>query len=174
MWYNVAQLLKEPTGATRSYQLNEEFTGPHRIADLAGGPVNMLRTHQGVLVYATLDVRSTLSCSRCLSDFALPAVVDIEEEFLPTIDVNTGRKPNLQDEDVDGERIGEDHILDLSEVVRQSILTEVPMKPLCRSDCQGLCQSCGTDLNQGRCNCGVELNDPRWGALASLLTQGNT
>ena len=63
MQFNVAQLLKEPIGSTRNYQLDEKFTGPHRYAEAASGLVHMLRTHQGILVRATVDVTSILMCS---------------------------------------------------------------------------------------------------------------
>ena len=92
MRYNVAQLLKEPTGSTRSYQLWEEFTDAGRIVDSARGTVDMLRTHQGVLVNATLEIRDTITCGRCLGETGLDSDLSIEEEFLPILDLDTGRR----------------------------------------------------------------------------------
>jgi uncharacterized protein len=44
----------------------------------------------------------------------------------------------------------------------------VPMKPLCREDCRGLCPTCGEDLNVTACGCAAEAADPRWEALRLL------
>ena len=61
------------------------------------------------------------------------------------------------------------HDLDMQDVIRQYVLTEVPIKPLCFKECQGLCPECGTDLNEEKCKCEVGSVDPRWGFLADLL-----
>ena len=66
-------------------------------------------------------------------------------------------------------RIDDTHVLDLHEVLRQYVIADGPMKPLCRPDCPGLCQHCGINLNQGRCECGAGQRDERWTALAALL-----
>jgi len=169
MQYNVAQLLKEPTGSTRSYRLDETFTGAERMVDWIKGPVHLLRTHQGILVTATLIVQTTQACSRCLKEYTSPSTITVEEEFSPTIDINTGRSlpPPANAEEV--LRIDSIHVLDLTETLRQYVLADAPMKPLCRDDCRGLCQLCGANLNQGICNCVIAQPDPRWGTLSSLF-----
>jgi uncharacterized protein len=68
--------------------------------------------------------------------------------------------------------IDEHHLLDLSEAIRQNALLAVPMKPLCREDCSGLCQQCGKDLNKGQCDCNKSEIDPRWAKLADLASTG--
>ena len=65
--------------------------------------------------------------------------------------------------------IDEHHILDLTEAVRQYALLALPMKPLCRQDCAGLCPTCGHNLNQGGCGCPPQGPDPRWSGLNKLL-----
>jgi len=169
MQYNVAQLLKEPTGSTRSYEVDETFTGAERVVDRAQGPVLLLRTHQGILVTATLNIQMTLACSRCLREYTRPSTIAVEEELFPTVDINTGRKLPLPADADDALQIDVNYVLDLSEAVRQNVIADAPMKPLCRGDCRGLCQVCGTNLNQGECDCATTQPDPRWGGLASLL-----
>ena len=61
-------------------------------------------------------------------------------------------------------------MLDLSDVLRQYLLTSEPLKMLCRDDCQGLCPECGADLNMEKCNCTSTPVDPRWGTLTDLLS----
>ena len=168
MQYNVAQLLTEPIGSTRDYSLDETFSGRERLADHAAGRVRFLRTHQGVLATAELDVVALLTCGRCLSEHPLNIQLSIEEEFYPLVDIVTGR-PVSAPQGSEGCRIDDAHTLALSEVLRQYIITNSPMKPLCRPDCSGLCQSCGADLNRQECRCGQDARDPRWGKLAGLL-----
>ena len=169
MQYNVAQLLKEPTGATRSYQVEQRITGVPEIIDRVCGQLDMLRTHQGILVNAKLDIESTHICSRCLGEFTRPSTLFIEEECIPTTDLHTGRKPSPPAEEEDELRIDDTHLLDLHEVLRQYVIADGPMKPLCRPDCTGLCQHCGINLNQAGCDCDAGQRDQRWAALAALL-----
>ena len=169
MQYNVAQLLKEPIGSTRSYQVEETLTGTLRITDRVAGPVRIVRTHQGVLVNAELDVETVLCCSRCLGEFARPSTLHIEEEYFSMADVQTGMKLDLLPDDKEVSLIDADHVLDLNEMMRQYAISDLPMKPLCRTDCKGLCRVCGANLNQVHCGCATGQIDPRWGALAGLL-----
>ncbi len=168
MRYNVAQLLKEPIGSARSYQLDEKFTGPQRCADWARGPVNMIRVHHGILVRATVEVRSNLICGRCLGEFPSASQLMVEEEFFPTVDPQSGRKMPRPEEVA---LIDSNHILDLTAVIDEYVITNLPMKPLCQLDCKGLCQVCGLDQNLESCNCASQTVDPRWRALAGLAQE---
>ena len=168
MRYNVAQLLKEPIGSARSYQLDEKFTGPQRCADWARGPVNMIRVHHGILVRATVEVRSNLICGRCLGEFPSASQLMVEEEFFPTVDPQSGRKMARPEEVA---LIDSNHILDLTAVIDEYVITNLPMKPLCQFDCKGLCQVCGLDQNLESCNCASQTVDPRWRALAGLAQE---
>ena len=169
MQYNVAQLLKEPTGSSRSYQVEENYSEPLRVTDWVVGTVNVVRTHQGVLTKANLNVQITVTCSRCLKEFSRPSTLHIEEEFFPTVDLHSGRKLPPLPEDEKELGIDSDHVLDLTEMTRQYAIADMPMKPLCQAECLGLCVVCGNDLNRQQCDCDKTARDPRWGALAGLL-----
>lgn len=173
MQYNVAQLLLEPTGATRSYsvqQAHEGSSGTSQGAQSAQGTVHMLRTHQGILVHAMLDVETSLNCGRCLSDYRRASFIDIEEEFIPSVDLHTGRNLAAGFDDGADFHIDGDHVLDLTDAVRQYAIADEPMKPLCHQDCSGLCHSCGANLNRTHCRCQRGAIDPRWTVLAELGT----
>jgi uncharacterized protein len=60
-----------------------------------------------------------------------------------------------------------DEAIDLGPLVHEAILGELPMAPLCRDDCQGLCASCGVNRNEEQCSCVAPL-DPRWASLDVL------
>ena len=174
MYYNVAQLLKEPTGATRIYPVDE----PVSIDDgsttvFAKGQVSLLRFAEGIWVSAGLDVGLPATCSRCLKGFKHSMRITIEEEYLPTADISTGEPLGFGGDDEDSLTIDQRHLLDLTEVLRQYTLANQPLKPLCREDCPGLCPNCGTDLGETPCSCGEGAVDPRWAPILKLAGRGN-
>ena len=148
---NVAQHLKAPIGTTRNDEIDEMVD----IADSGlpiQGEVELTRTNRGILVKGTLHTELEVTCSRCLSSFGYPITLNIEEECFPTTDVVRGTSLTLPD-DPGCFTIDENHILNLTEAISQYALLAVPMKPLCREDCVGLCTNCGHELNQGACGC---------------------
>ncbi|MCS6843412.1 MAG: DUF177 domain-containing protein [Caldilineales bacterium] len=169
--FNVAQLLKEPIGATRAYDILAPIQ--HLLPELIAaepliGHVQLMRTDRGILVQGELAGHVVVPCSRCLADVRVPVILHIEEQFQPTVDVVRGVFLEVDEED-EALLIDEHHILDLHEVLRQEVLLEIPMQPLCRPDCAGLCPSCGEDLNLGACQCATAEVDPRWADLGALL-----
>lgn len=175
--FNVAQLLKEPIGATRDYDVVAPMRDlvPEEVTDATPlrGHVHLLRTDRGILVEGQLRGNVVVPCSRCLADVTAPVTVQVEDIFQPTVDVVRGTFIQV-DEDDTALLINEQHILDLSEVLRQSLLLAVPMQPLCRPDCAGLCPTCGQDLNEGACECDSAGTDLRWADLGSLLADVNS
>ncbi|MFQ5996711.1 MAG: DUF177 domain-containing protein [Dehalococcoidales bacterium] len=169
MQINVSQLLKEPIGSSRNYEINEvvAVTGDDGGRKVQG-EIRLLRTHRGILVQGELHTEVELACGRCLSLFQSPIMINFEEEYLPTIDIASG-VPLPSSEEAGSFVIDEHHVIDLTEAIRQYTLLAIPMKPLCREDCAGICQECGHNLNQGPCGCSSEAIDPRWSKLNKLL-----
>jgi uncharacterized protein len=170
-FFNVAQLLKEPIGATRDYAVVAPIHDlvPELIdAEPLVGHAHLLRTDRGILVQAELSGRVVVPCSRCLTDVSAPIDIIVEEQFQPTVDVVRGTFLEVDEEDA-ALLIDEHHILDLHEVLRQEVLLAAPMQPLCKPDCAGLCPTCGQDLNAGPCSCAQGDVDARWADLGSLL-----
>lgn len=168
MQFNVSTLLKESVGATRQYEVDEPIViddQGHR--ERVTGSATFLRTNAGVLVTAHLQGNSREKCSRCLRELDYHLSIDVEEEFLQTVDATTGA-PLPQLDEPNAFRIDDHHTVDLGEAVRQYWATVLPMQPLCRPDCLGLCPRCGRDLNEGPCGCPSEEADERWAALADL------
>ena len=166
--YNVSTLLREPIGSTREYDIEDVVLvddGAPRQERVAG-TATFLRTKHGVLVTSHLEGIEHDVCSRCLVDVAVPMRLDIAEEFFPAADLRTGA-PLPAPEDPEAFRIDAEHTLDLEEAIRQCWAGAVPMQPLCRPDCRGLCPRCGQDLNLGPCSCRPE-GDERWSSLRQL------
>ena len=165
---NVSQLLKSGLGATRNYHIDDDvdITGegkPSRVE----GEVKLTRTDLGVLVTGTLRTDVEVPCSRCLTEFRLPLTLKIEEEYFPTIDVNSGVAVEVPEEP-GCFTIDEHHILDLTEAVRQYALTAIPIQTLCKAECAGLCPVCGQNLNEKQCGHQHKEADQRWAKLLEL------
>ena len=99
----------------------------------------------------------------------MDVVIELKEEYLPTVDIGTGATYPIAD-DVDRSLlIDEHHILDLTEVVRQYLVISQTTCEPCQPDCAGLCPECGQNLNLGECSCPRGVLDPRLEALKELL-----
>lgn len=176
MQYNVAQLLRAPTGTKRQHDVDEPAEEVQALLDGDGvsahgsleGAVTLIRTIDGILVTGALETTVELTCDRCLEPLEESVTVELEESFRPTIDIHSGAAlPPVKGEET-ATLVDEHHVLDLSEVVRQLILLATPMHPVCRPDCAGLCPRCGKNLNEGQCDCEIETVDPRWSKLQGL------
>lgn len=168
MRINVAQQLKSPIGSKWAYEVRElvDITGSDSQVE---GKTTLVRTDRGILAEAKLHTEVKLTCSRCLTLFDCSLMLNIEEEYLPTTDVVSGVSLTVPDE-AGSFIIDEHHILDLTEAIRQYALLAIPMKPLCRRDCVGLCSTCGHNLNQGPCHCLSQQTDSRWAKLKELAS----
>lgn len=168
MLINVSTLLQEPVGHARHYQVNREPVAvpEAEFAQEITGSLRLIRSARGVLITAALDLApATVQCGRCLELFETPVAVDFDEEYVFEHDPLTGRRVEV---DIDEFRIDAHGHLDLSEAVRQYEESVLPLRPLCRPDCRGLCPRCGRNLNTGPCDCAAADSDDRWSALARL------
>jgi uncharacterized protein len=166
MKFNVSSLLKEPTGAVREFQIDEDVRIEGEPVRLRG-TVRFDRTPEGVLVRAQLSGEAPAECSRCLKPLVSPVYVSFGEQYLPTIDIVTGARVEPAEGEEDAYRIDQRHMLDLSEPIAQYWSMALPMAPVCSEDCAGLCQECGADRTTGH-SCGGEPVDARWSKLRNL------
>lgn len=172
MLFNVAQLMKASVGTALEADFHEEHVQLDDDLKVIGpidGHVRMRRINlnNGLLVDGRVDLTLRLTCMRCLNEFEQPMHVPFMERFQPTIDVFTGvALPPIEEDDVFA--IDDHHQVDLTEAIRQRVLLELPMVPICREDCAGLCPQCGRDLNLGPCDCQPE-EDARFSILKDLL-----
>ncbi len=114
-----------------------------------------------------VKTRLRLACSRCLESFDVPVNVSVDLMYLPHR-VNTGDgETEISDEDL-STAFYRDEQIDLGLMVREQFQLSLPMKPLCRDTCRGLCPVCGINLNSERCSCDTSWRDPRLEALAAL------
>jgi uncharacterized protein len=118
------------------------------------------------------DVKTVLElpCSRCLEPFRLGVDAHFDLRYQPHA-ANSGEGEREIEEDDLSTAFYENDEIDLGHLMREQFYLALPMKPLCREDCRGLCSSCGTNLNRGTCDCKREWDDPRLAALRELKTQ---
>ena len=169
MLFNVAGLIQEGIGATRRYRVEDNLLTEDHDPEPVSGEVELLRTKDGILVRASLQLEEPETCSRCLKPVEETVKIEFEEEFRTTADVQDG-EPLVEDPDIDAFLVDEHNLLDLTEAVRQYREASEEMQPLCKEDCLGLCPRCGADLNEGECYCDAGPRDERWSALTALLT----
>ncbi len=115
------------------------------------------------------EVRATvrLECCRCLEEFN--AEVEEQTDFIVCSEsLHADRSAEAQDDEDYVFFQGPDLRADITDIVRQTIILAVGMKPLCAEDCRGLCPTCGVNLNEESCRCTVEISDPRWEGLKRL------
>jgi uncharacterized protein len=103
---------------------------------------------EAILCRAKLNTVSRLICDRCAREFDFPLTVEINFKFLQ----KTGGS-NLKDTEEVKYYFPDKPEIDISSDLRDELLLAIPMKILCREDCQGLCSRCGADLNFEICNC---------------------
>lgn len=121
----------------------------------------------GFYLTARVEGEQTLSCDRCLEPIRVP--IDERLELLVLVDEP---RPIEGERELSGDELGvlllDDELLDTEPLLVEQLQLAVPMKPVCRPDCKGLCPKCGVDRNRGDCGCGEAEVDPRWAALARL------
>ena len=135
------------------------------------GSLDFFNTGKVIVVRGGLDTVVRLECSRCLTQFARPQHVDVEEELpvvslgpYPLSEEEQREEEELEEELAVPEELFHENVLDLTELIRQNLLVALPLAPVCREDCRGLCPHCGKDLNSGACSCVSEEE----GALSML------
>src|SRR5262245_57519305 len=112
------------------------------------------------------------TCSRCLEPFRQDVDAAFDVRYLPHSE-NTGRDEREVEEDDLSDAFYRDDQIDLRQLMEEQFYLALPMKPLCREDCKGLCPNCGTDLNERTCQCEVRWEDPRLAGLKALMHREN-
>ena len=159
--FDVSALIKAQLGTSLTLSVD---TGPQHLTDLEvdflRGTIQVVHVQDGLLVQGPLESQLGLECVRCLEPFVLPISLELEEIFrLP----GTGQGPDVS------YTVSHDGWLDLAPLLREQAWVAIPMKPLCRPDCKGLCSQCGANLNLESCTCDRVRIDPRLALLQDLL-----
>lgn len=167
---NVAQLLHAPVGTTRSYRLDEhepELASELGLKSPIEGTLKLTRTNYGIVADVSYTVDVEQECGRCLDPAISTIRSEVSEEFLPSVNIATGLPENVE-ADLEAPRVNENHELDVTDIIRQDIVVQQPLQPLCRPDCPGLCPDCGSELQYGACACAQERSHDEQAPLSRL------
>jgi len=138
-----------------------------RIAAPVDLSADVRKDSQKVRLVGRVKTTLELNCSRCLEPFAIPVDAPFDLLFLPASS-NNGDEEREVDEDDLGVSFYRENEINLGDVMREQFYLALPMKPLCREDCQGLCATCGINKNRATCTCQTAWVDPRLDALRKL------
>ncbi|MBC8496622.1 MAG: DUF177 domain-containing protein [Chloroflexi bacterium] len=157
----VGFIAHEEIGYSRTF----DFEFQHLILDddleldNLSGEINFSRTSEGLLAQAEFSAITESTCGRCLEKVYQP----LESKFAELFTL-----PAHADEDTELV-LPHNGKIDFSPILREYMLLEMPINSICHPDCQGLCPECGVNRNHESCNCAVEIIDPRFSVLKSLL-----
>jgi uncharacterized protein len=142
-------------------------------ADLAGNlrlEGRVLKAGEEMVLDGVLRGGFSLTCSRCLKQFVQPFEFAVSATYVETTEFPPGARTEVAfDDDTRIAFLGDE--IDLIAGIREDLMLNVPLKPLCSDDCRGLCPQCGADLNEEECGCAQERGDPRLASLRAIRTQ---
>jgi len=158
---NVGFVVAQSAGFSRDFpfDLPQINVPPDLHLNILTGVVRVTRTPQGILMQGDFQALIDLECVRCLTDFQQMLKIDFTELYAFSQRYATDS----------GLLLPETGIIDLAPVLREYFLLEIPISPLCRPDCKGLCPICGNNFNESTCNHEDDSRDPRLASLKSLL-----
>ncbi len=124
-------------------------------------------TNTGRFLHAEgrIELAVRAECVRCLGSVDLLLAVPFTQDYLPPGRPLNGGEAANDFAPLTGE------VLDLDPAVSEAVFLALPMKPLCREDCLGLCAQCGQNLNEGQCGCPPGPGHPGLTSLARLLPE---
>ncbi len=133
---------------TLSFDVDRQEPGRFRVAGRVTGEVELM-------------------CSRCLEPFTVPIASDFDLRYVPRTENIGEGETEVEEDDLATAFYGDEQI-DLGHLIMEQFQLALPMKPLCKDACKGLCPQCGTNRNTGACDCSPIWEDPRLAALKAL------
>jgi uncharacterized protein len=162
---DISYLVKESPGTRKEFDFN--FTQLSLPGDLLlvdiHGLIAISVTEDGVMADGRIKALTQLSCSRCLGDFWQPVNIRFTEMFIYHPVQNS--PDNLE------QLLPSDGSIDLTPIIRDYTVLDIPISQVCKPECKGLCPVCGTNLNEEDCGHRQESIDPRMAGLKALLEE---
>lgn len=163
------------SGSSAEHEINmtfKEMEGMTLTAPVLG---SMTISSSGLvlLLEGAVDTEVELLCARCGMLYPQPVHAAFQEDFVVRPAQSPGQGPRVEEEEEPESRVFIEGTLDLNldELLRQSILLALPLKPLCAENCPGLCPQCGARLSDGPCACQPETETPQMAVLRRLLEE---
>jgi uncharacterized protein len=159
--FNVGFIIHEDVGYNHDFPFEfENITlGDDLELRMFEGIINVGKTPQGLIVQADFSAETTLTCARCLTDFE--SGLDWSFTELYAFDKRSETESGLL--------LPEDAHLDMAVLLYEYALLEIPISPLCKPNCKGLCVECGQNLNEKDCGHRPPESDSPFSKLKDLL-----
>lgn len=136
------------------------FNGPVKVE------AHVTFTQKDVLVDGRITARAQMICHCCLEKFILKIETPLRERFVTTVQYSLLTEKEQRDGDINWYQNGQ---INLEPLIEQALYLALPMRAVCKDNCQGLCPKCGCNLNLKKCDCKDEEIDPRLAVLQQLL-----
>jgi len=158
---NVGFIIHEEVGYTSEFPFEFEKVRIDEDLDLQDfiGTIEVSRTPQGLLVQGKFSGETMLECVRCLNEFSKSLVWKLTELYAF----------NEKSASDSGLIIPDDAQIDLESIIREYALLEIPINPICKPNCKGLCPVCGQDLNVADCGHHPPQDESPFSVLKKLL-----
>ena len=147
-------------------EVEQEGDG-YRVAEPVHVDLEIHKDKDRFRLVGTARTELELTCSRCLEPYRMPFDGSFDLRYLPASELSSDDEREVAEEDLDTSYYRDDQI-DVNELLGAQFYLALPMKPLCRDSCAGLCAQCGTNLNTGTCQCAPRWEDPRLAPLREL------
>ncbi len=160
---NVGFIIHQEVGSTYEFPFKVEraLLGVDLELRALTGTITVSRTPQGLLMMGDFAAETTADCARCLRQFNQPLTWTFTELYAFT-------EKSVSDS---GLLVPEDAQIDLQPLMRDYALLEIPITPICRRGCRGLCPVCGQDLNTHDCGHRPDASSSEFAALKDFLKQ---
>ncbi len=170
MLLSLNEIRSEDTHVDRVFEPGDFTPRPddYLVAGVVSLSLDLHVRDEHVRVSGRVQAPLTLACGRCAEPFALPVDAAFDLEYVPEVEVEEKPEREIEPEEF-ALAYYQDNAIDLAALMQEQFYLALPMKPLCRSDCRGLCAICGQNLNQGTCECRASWEDPRLAVLRSLM-----
>jgi uncharacterized protein len=176
MRLDLSHIRQSETAFLRQYE-PPAFAGndeDYRVVSPVSLAFTAYKDHDRFRLVGTVTTAFELGCSRCLEPFTLPVDAAFDLRYLPkggALEPRDGDDERETNEDDVSSSFYEGEEIDLAALLREQFYLALPMKPLCRPDCRGLCPQCGTNLNVDTCQCRPQWGDPRLAGLKALVPE---
>ncbi|HEV8269554.1 MAG TPA: DUF177 domain-containing protein [Thermoanaerobaculia bacterium] len=168
---NLELAFDEPVDLSHTFEISKEKLGREELLSLQ--PVRfsgrLMKTDPGFALTGRIEIAGTAECVRCLGEVPFSRSGPVSWVFAPTHERPKAEEEETELADTDLDVVWyDDFVVPFDPLIEEQLQLEIPMKPLCRESCLGLCPKCGADRNSAPCGCSEEADD-RWTALRSLL-----
>ncbi len=169
MLVDVSELTKTPGGeevrkGTVALSADDLALAELRTVEPAEVRIRLRNVGGTIIVEGSASTRAVVPCARCGTEFPLSVEASWETTYRRGPEGTAGTVETGEDGQTEW-TFFEGNEIDITPDVVQALSLALPMKPLCRPDCRGLCPVCGQNLNERSCSCETQTVDPRWAAL---------